>query len=849
MVIKMGRLKKLGVLGLAVMLLVTGTPLTAQAKLGNSSADGPDGMVQVAENEYLVLYLDEEETSLAVKDKESGNIWYTNPPEADEDETTTAYYRRVLKSQLQVQYYNENVQTNVMDNYNDSISHGQFSIDYLDDGVTITYTLGEAAKELLLPEAISEERMEQFMTKMSDKEKKKVGRNYSLVTSEDATDEEMAAYAGLKENNLYILRAGVKDYIKEELAGYFEEAGYTAQDYEADAAQSGRAEAESDKPWFTVPMTYRLDGANLVVTVNPDEVTYNENGYYLVDMDILPYFAAAGSAEEGYLFVPDGSGALIYLNNGKTDASAYSAYVYGPDKSKQVLSTTKSEIEESLTVKLPVYGIKAGDKALFAIIEEGAGYADISADISGRTTSYNNVYAGFQYLQYGPAALSDMVGANNYQLYGERNFSGNYQIRYSFLSGEKADYAGMAECYRSYLEQKKVLTRTAQEKLPFYTEYIGAIDKYKTFLGVKYRAVEPLTTFEQAMQISEQLKSQGVDNQKIIYSGWMNGGLHGTAVTKQKVVSSLQKGGINVKEFVSAMQEQEIDTFMTFDQQYVYQDKLFDGYSKMKYAPNYFDHSGIEVNSYYISDKVVEKKLASLISPAFALQMASQVQKGVNKYNLTGVNLGTASWDLYSDYLEKRYTDREKAVSLYKEGFTSLAENGTNMLGDNGNVYSWEYVNDMINVPLSSNGFQILDEDIPFYEMVLHGYVAYAGEAMNLADDYQTTLLKSVESGAGLYYKWIYEDNALLKETDYDYLYSIHYGNWLNTAAEDYAKLSEVMQGLEGQLITDHERNGDVTKTTYEDGTQIYVNYADIEIEWEGITIPAKNYVVRKGRE
>ena len=107
-----------------------------------------------------------------------------------------------------------------------------------------------------------------------------------------------------------------------------------------------------------------------------------------------------------------------------------------------------------------------------------------------------------------------------------------------------------------------------------------------------------------------------------------------------------------------------------------------------------------------------------------------------------------------------------------------------------------------------------------------------------------------MESGAGLYYKWIYGDNSLLKETDFDALYSVHYGNWLDTAAQDYKKVAEALRGLENQLIIRHEvLEEDVTKTVYEDGSAVYVNYGKEPAEQDGITIGARDFAVRKGSD
>ena len=47
---------------------------------------------------------------------------------------------------------------------------------------------------------------------------------------------------------------------------------------------------------------------------------------------------------------------------------------------------------------------------------------------------------------------------------------------------------------------------------------------------------------------------------------------------------------------------------------------------------------------------------------------------------------------------------------------------------------------------LYSNDFKILDKDIPFYELVFHGYVDFSGEPLNLADSYEISLLKCVTS-------------------------------------------------------------------------------------------------------
>lgn len=815
--------------GIIAALLMSLVPHNVAAAAGSAaSIQAPEGMVRALENEALILYLNEEDTSVAVQDRQTGAIWYSNPPLAADDTIATPYNRRLLRSQIQIRYYNESVQPSVMDNYNDSILNGQFEIVNDGESLSIIYELGAARNTLLLPERISAERFASYLDLMDKSAARKVKRNYA------------------EDGDNMVLRGGVKDYLKVELAGYFEAAGYTEEDLAADAAAAGESGEEEDtKARFWIPLTYRLDGNDLIAETDPDSITYTDEDYYLVDVTLLPYFGAVSTDEEGYLFVPDGCGALIDCNNGKTNVSSYAVSVYGQDLAGQVLSASASETENEYSVRLPVFGAKKGDQAWLAIIEEGAGYAGISADVSGRTSSYNNVCADFSFLQYGPTALSDMVGANSYQLYGERSFSEKYRLRYCLLQEGHADYAGMACAYREYLEKKGILRRLDKaSEVPFYAELIGAIDRYDTFLGIRYRATKTLTTYADAEEIVSSLISGGVSGTKVLYTGWQSGGLHGTAQTKLRPLRKLENGGVSLKRFIQDMHSLNVTPYMSLELQYVYQDKWWDGYSVLSKAPGYFDHNVIIKPDYRLMDGRRMGKLADLISPVFAPSYAAKLLTGASAYGIEEISIGMAGSDLYSDYLEERYTDRPSAIHYYKQAFESCEADMSSVLSCNANDYCLGYVSDVTEAPLYSNSYQLTDREIPFYEMVLHGYMSYAGEAINLSDDYEKTILRSVESGAGLHFLWIAGDNALLKETDYDDLYSVEADTWLSKAAEDYRRLNDVLGDLSDVCITGHEFLTDVlVRVTYENGSVIYVNYGTEPAEADGTVIPARDFV------
>ena len=815
--------------------------------------EAPEGMKLVTENRELALYIDEASTAVAVVVKETGDIWYSNPQGIDADTVASAYHKGLMRSQFSIRYYNQNAQSSEMDNYSDSIEEGQFEITYETDGVSIFYRLGELADKYVLPQAISEERYLEFTEKMEKSDKRKTDRVYNFIdisTLKDAEKEEyLAQYPVLEERNLYILQAGVKDFKKEEIMGYFTAVGYTAEEMAFDNEQNGVLSA-NEKPWFHVVLEYKLDGDALIAQIDPAKVEYNTEEYYLVDIDLLEFFGAAGPDEEGYIFVPDGSGALIYLNSGKTD-SAYYAPVYGRDITNTFNSRTKSEIDQSVTVRMPVFGLKTGDKAFVAVIEENEQAADINADNAGKTNSYNNVYAGFSYLSYGKISLGDVVGTQTFQMYSPAEFDGQFKVRYSFLHGDEANYTGMAHSYQSYLEEKGVLKKQAAgDAVPFYANLTGAIEKTKSVFGIKYNATQALTTYAEAEKIVDELTAACVGSLKVQYKGWSKGGLHGTAPKAASALSELNGSGSSLKKFLADMQEKGVTVFHSTQLQYVYKSALGDGYASGSHAPQYYDKSEVKTGEYLIPNGLLVNRDTKLISPYYVGKMEKDFEKKIKKYNLTGVSVGTLASELFSDYASERYTSRTRAAGYNAEALERLnVAVGGNVLASNANAYALAWVSDIIEVPFASNNSRIFDENVPFYAIVLHGYKDFAGPALNLADDFETVVLQSVEYGAGLSFEWIYGDNHLLKDTDFDSLYSVNYAAWKNEAIAAYGRVNTAVGSVQGQRITKHEKlENKVYATTYEDGTKVIVNYNKKAVSVLGQTVNARDFVVVKER-
>lgn len=840
------------ILGIAMLPALAAVP--EEKVHAEESVEIPDRMKQIAENSELELYFDEERTDIAVRVRDTGDIWFSNPPAADEDSFAGNYYKNLMKSQFSLRYYNESVQASEMDNYNDAIANGQFSFEYTGDGVSITYNLGEVADKYVLPQIISAERYESYVAQMDKDAAKKVGRNYTCLNPDEMKTDDLKSYIekypSLENGTIYVLKEGTKDYKKEEVMAAFAEVGYTVEDMHSDNEANG-FESVNEKAWFNVTLEYKLDGDNLLASLDPRKVEYDSENYSLVHISLLQYFGAAGADEEGYLFVPDGSGALIEFNNGKTSTPSYTGYCYGEDKTNLVNTEKKTEIDQSVTVKMPVFGLKKADKAFFAIIESGDANADINADVSGRTESYNNVYAGFGYLSYGSISMGEVVGAHSFQMYSQPEFAESYTVRYGFLHGEEADYSGMARYYQDYLKEQGVFgEKITSDVTPMYINFVGAIQKWSSFMGIKHKKTQELTTYAQASDAIAQLESAGVEGIKVEYSGWSTGGLHGTAPGGIKVLGCLNESGVKLKDFLQEMQEKDIPVFHTAQLQYVYKDTLADGYSPESYAPRYYDKTVVTARQYLIPNGYWSRKdgVTQMISPYFVEDMADTLIQKTAKYNLAGVDIDTLSGTLFSDFYDKRYTDRQMAQTKNCAAMEKIAEAYAGaVMGSNANAYAWQYVSDITETPFDSNRAQIINDVIPFYAMVIHGYRDFTGEAMNLSDDITTLILKSVETGSGVSFEWICGDNSLLKDTDFDSLYSVNFEVWRDKAVEIWQQVNDATGFLRDQRIVQHERleNG-VYRTTFEDGTQVIVNYNRESVSYEGKTLGAQDFLVVK---
>lgn len=606
---------------------------------------------------------------------------------------------------------------------------------------------------------------------------------------------------------------------------------------------------------ITIPVDYCLGERGLTASIALADIQEDsENtGCYLINIGLLPFFGAQDTSSSGYILVPDGSGALIHFNNDKASYGAYSQYVYGRDTAL----VTEEITEEEETARLPVFGITNGENGYLAVISQGDTNASVNALTSGTLNSYNNVYASFSYRAFTRATF---LQGNTYAHDGKGDSSvsltlsgvvpsiPSYSVEYLLLSKEDLTYVDMAKAYRAWLAEDKGMVLGEEESgAPMYIKLLGGLKVDEYVLGVKTSALKPLTTFRQAEEILSGLKDLGVEQLAVEYAGWQKGGME--SKIPEKITFEGKLGGKraygHLAEFAGANQ---IALFMDFDFVNLYESG--NGYSSNSDAAQTV---GATPAFQYTYDRNLRRKETEgrwkLLTPVKVREAVSAMLEKSDRLRGAGLSLSTLGNTVYSDYAGKKNgMDRSDARGVWEELFRDARENFGSVMTDNGNAYTFPYVTHIYDVPLESSGYDLEDESVPFYQIVLHGYVSYSTQPLNLSAEPWKMVLKAVETGSSLSACLMYADTEALIGTKYDDYFSSHYATWAETLAEYYGRTRDVLNLVAQAQIESHGQAAPgVYRTVYSNGVSVYVNYNAEAAELDGVTVPAEDFIYISG--
>ena len=796
-----------------------------------------EGFTLISENETKALLFNEETTEVRLVDLETGKVWDSAEMNGSQGNRTI---KSLQKSAVQATFITNAqtspVTTTAMDSYARSVDYGEFEYKLIENGVEVTYTIGDNAFIIDdLPKAIRVDKYQKILeaSDWSTSQKKDFDANYRAVPQKDSEYEYMIR---VKDDSLSAL------LVKKLYEMIFTSGVYTQEDLLEDNAAVNYVRTYSPKVHVTV--RYQLDGDDLLFTVPCSSISSTE-GNELVALNTLPYMLTADNTQEGYIFVPDGSGALISLNNQKLSATPYLMPVYGSD----ALINADDYVSKRTDVALPVVAIKRTDSAMMGIIEKGYEMATISANVSGHSDEFNRVHLTFALRNIENVALAGNESITSSR-YADDIYQGDIVIRYKWLTDENANYLDFAKVYREYLLKSGMLNEAeADENAPFFMEVLGAVNKDKFILGIPYQSTVQATTIAQAKEIYALAREKGITNIQMIYSGLFKGGIKNAALTDLEL-----DGGIGSEKELNELSKllaQNGDTF--YPGVYwgrVYTDRDF---KPLKNASR--KHDGDPAMVYTFGEPVLKHSRTNhqgyYISPYYLEEYTDEALDNFEDFDITGINLFDLGNTPVGDHKRKENLSRIHAIGAFEEALEEVQGEYELML-DKPLLYAFKYMDAATNLPRGDNGFAVTDYSIPFIQWVLDGSCNYSSESWNTESymGYENQLLWALESKSAPRFTFSYEKPSIYANTeDVDYMsyYSSQYSDSLDVAAGMYQIYNDFYKMVADAEVSAHEIiDSNVRRVTYDNGVTVYLNYSYADALVGDVTVPAQSYVIDK---
>jgi len=618
--------------------------------------------------------------------------------------------------------------------------------------------------------------------------------------------------------NVTNLRIGVGNVSNFDLGG----SSYTATPYETGYGLGVQYDLDQAGVKLSIEFALTEDGFSVKV---PGEKIEEYADFSVVSVDLMPFFAGAVDGQEGYLFYPDGSGAILEFDDpSHVGETAVSYNVYGDIQNNQNLKG-RFEQEEAV-VLLPVFGANYGKKGFVAYITKGEETSRITVSPSGLIVKANYIYPTVLFRR----GFDDpRVTGQSVKKYDDEQLMTEYEVHYKILPEGAAEYADMAVAYRDYLMANNLLTVSQKGGISLSLElFMGIMEK-----GLIFDTFQSLTTFEQAREIMEDLSADLGVSMDVSLTGWTKSG-YGTE-PKYFPANSKLGGNRGLEKLAKVAKEKGITlslgaNFMTVDAE----------------SSGYSQRTDIVFlgNFQVLTDK---RSSIRVISPGTALKYFQNFMKEAQKYDLGGLELTNIGDMLYYNYAARNPVLATECKENWRQMLAATKEAFGTVTSGGGNLYVLSYADKVTQIPAHDIGYQMTTREVPFYQIVVHGAVRYTGEALNLSSDAERLRLKWIEYGYTPYFELTYESAEKLINTDYNELFTSSYADWKEEVIATCGELKSVWDAIGDSKIISHEKlEENVFCTGYDNGVKVYVNYNEQAVSVGGMELGALSWEVSR---
>lgn len=588
-----------------------------------------------------------------------------------------------------------------------------------------------------------------------------------------------------------------------------------------------------------IPVEYVLDKGRLNASIITKDIKEGKETS-IININLLPGFSAASAEDSGYIFVPDGCGALINFNTDK-EFNEYNKSVYGEELAVPDKERVRSETEE---IRMPVFGMcQPGKKAFLGNIIEGDGSAYISA-MAGNSTFGQNVCSAK--LAMRTTVMEKVKNANGsliaFYRIGDADYNlDKFTVQYTLLGADKSDYSALASVYRDYIINEMGVKKNDNIALVNIDAY-GALEVAANFMGFKYTKLIPMTSYKDMIEMLGDFKEEGVDNLSFRYIGWQNDGItNKKQLTKNKLIGELG-GKKDWKKLQAYIDENNIEA--SYDADLItYRTSMFNNSVATafnKKAAQKFHRRSTYTKSLTINPKylLVHDKL---------VKNAESYLGSVND-SVKNISLSTITNMLYSNFKDNNPYHRSDFPELATKILKDYKDAGYEISGEDANAYTFPYLSRIYNAPTASSSDTVFDRDVMFYQMVLKGVISLTSSPRQTEDRSGDEYLKAVEMGSALLFNGISQNATEIRQLREQFLYSADYRLWKDTAVTQYKEYSPLYNSVKGKtVVSNSEVASNVMRTVFENGVTVTVNYNHEDVSLDTGTIKARSFEFTKG--
>lgn len=582
-----------------------------------------------------------------------------------------------------------------------------------------------------------------------------------------------------------------------------------------------------------------LEGDEIVATIPDESIREDGDTYDIGTISVYPFLGNSyNDSKEGYMYIPDGNGALIYLDDKEGRfSSGYASLIYGDDIGfddsfvESLLWDKYSIINDSEQIIAPTFGIAHTDDGLgfLGIVEGGAQRAYIVAQPNGCNVNYNRVYPKFLLRKLYTQPTSNNTTVGSFRLVEEDHVHTDFTVRYVMLANESANYTGMATAYRNYLLDNGKL-KQSDTSYRTRVDFLGS-DREDWIIGT---SAVVMTRVSDIADIYEDLKASDVSDIISVYKGWQSGGIYDLPITGLKVDSKLGSKKA-LKELIGKYGEEGIKL-------YLYCDALRINPSEHNATFNVIKKVNKKKYEEETYKDVYEK--FQYLTPSRSTTLLPKLAKSLNNNNVSNLCVAGITNTLFTYSYSNVFYSRIDTANSYGS-LIEKVDATTDLILEQPFSYLWKDTDAFLDMPLYTSQYIFEDTFVPFLSIVLKGVMPVYSEYVNFEANKQEFFLKLVETGTFPSFYITKESSSDLIYTNSSDIYTSQYSVFKDTIVSYADELKALNEQLEGAVIVSHDMfESGLTEVTYSNGITILINYSENEITQDGVAVDAMSYRV-----